>query len=200
MPPVSSPPRTHEEEFRTEALQWLPSVSKYARLLSRNEPDADDLAQETFLRAYLNWTSFSPGTDCRKWLFTICRNIYLRERQRSKRVVSVDDPELEVTGAADLYWGAVEQGIDDLFDRIDLAPALERGLRAMPPEYREAVILVDVEDCTYADAANALGVPVGTLRSRLFRGRRLLQSALIAHARDIGLGTSGTDHTGEANP
>lgn len=187
MESVSSPPHTNEEEFRAEALRWLPSVSKYARLLSRNRPDADDLAQETFLRAYLNWTSFRPGSDCRKWLFTICRNIYLRDRQRGRRVVAVDDPELEVAGVADLYWGAVERGIDDLFDRIDLAPAIERGLHAMAPEYREAVILIDVEDCTYADAATALGVPVGTVRSRLFRGRRLLQAALIEHARDIGL-------------
>ena len=167
-----------EEAFRAEALRWLPNVSRYARLLTRNQSDADDLAQETFLRAYMNWTTFRPGSDCRKWLFTICRNFYLRDQQRGSRIVGVDDPEVDVVGVSALYWQAAERGIENLFDRIDLAPALERGLRDMLPEYREVVLLIDIEDYTYADAAMALDVPVGTVRSRLFRARRLLQEAL----------------------
>lgn len=176
-----------EEEFRAEALRWLPNVARYARLLTRDKADADDLAQETFLRAYLNWRTFQPGTDCRKWLFTICRHLFLRTEQRARRIVSVDDPETDVQGTADLYWEAAASGLENLFDRIDLGPAFERGLRGMEPEYREVVMLVDVEDYTYADAAETLGIPVGTVRSRLFRARRLLQQTLIEHARDIGL-------------
>jgi len=178
-----------EAEFRAEALRWLPNVARYARLLTRNQSDADDLAQETFLRAYLNWSTFRPGSDCRKWLFTICRHLFLRTEQRAARIVSVEDPEIDLQGTAELYWDAAEIGLAHLFDRIDLGPAFERGLEGIQAEYRDAVILIDVEGCTYADAATSLGVPVGTVRSRLFRGRRLLQQTLIEHARDMGFTT-----------
>jgi RNA polymerase sigma-70 factor (ECF subfamily) len=176
-----------EAEFRAEALRWLPNVARYARLLAKNQSDADDLAQETFLRAYLNWSTFRAGSDCRKWLFAICRHLFLRGEQRAARMVSVDDPEADVHGAAQLFWGAEESGLTQLFDRIDLGPALERGLRELQAEYRDVLMLVDIEDRSYADAAAALSVPVGTVRSRLFRGRRLLQQMLIEHARDMGL-------------
>lgn len=179
-------------DFQTEALRWLPHVARYARLLTRDESDADDLAQETFLRAYESWATYRPGSDCRKWLFTICRNTFLRERQRAKRVVAVDDPEAELRATADLYLQAVSRGLGGLFDRLDLAPALERGLEQLLPEYRETVMLIDIEDQSYAEAAAALGVPVGTVRSRLFRGRRLLQQALIDYARDLGFAAAAT--------
>lgn len=176
-----------EESFRAEALRWLPNVARYARLLTRNQADADDLAQETYLRAYQSWATFRAGSDCRKWLFTICRNLYLNDRRRANRVVGMDDPEAEVGRISELYWSAVEAGAGNLFDRIDVGPALDRGLRAMPSEYREALVLVDIENYAYADAAKALGVPVGTIRSRLFRARRLLQEVMIECARDMGL-------------
>lgn len=182
--------RPAESDFQHEVLRWLPHVARYARLLTRNQPDADDLTQETFLRAYRSWSTFRPDSDCRKWLFTICRNTFLRDRHRAERVVAVEDPEAEVRATTLLYWDAMTHGLDDVFDRLDLGPALEQCLKAMLPEYAETVILVDVEDYTYADAAAELGVPVGTVRSRLFRARRLLQEALIEYARDLGLGTS----------
>lgn len=186
-----------EAEFRAEALRWLPNVARYAQLLTRNESDADDLTQETFLRACLNWTTFRPGSDCRKWLFTICRNLFLRAQQRESRIVEIEDPDTDVRRAAELFWEAEASGLESLFTRIDLGPALERGLRAMQAEYRAAVVLVDVEDYSYADAAEALGVPVGTVRSRLFRGRRLLQEALLEHARDIGLASPAVTRGGD---
>ena len=186
-----------EEDFRAEALRWLPNVSRYARLLTRSQSDADDLAQETFLRAYVNWTTFRPGSDCRKWLFTICRNLFLRGQQRGARIVSIEDPDTDLQGTAQLYWEAAESGLSTLFDRIDLGPAIERSLHDIPAEYREVLILVDVEDCKYADAAAVLGVPVGTVRSRLFRARRLLQQALIDHARDVGLNASVVKRDGD---
>jgi RNA polymerase sigma-70 factor (ECF subfamily) len=105
-------------------------------------------------------------------------------------VVAANDPETEMRATTQLYWDAVGSGLDDVFDRLDLRPALERSLGAMLPEYAETVILVDIEDYTYADAATLLGVPVGTVRSRLFRARRLLQEALIEYARDLGLATA----------
>ena len=178
--------RAVQADFQRDALPWLPNVSRYARLLARNQSDADDLTQETFLRAYQSWSTFRPGTDCRRWLFAICRNTFLRSRRREQRVVAVDDPDTEMRATTQLYWDAVGSGLDDVFDRVDLRPAVERSLRAMLPEYAETVILVDVEGFSYADAATELGVPIGTVRSRLFRARRLLQESLMEYARDLG--------------
>jgi RNA polymerase sigma-70 factor (ECF subfamily) len=179
--------RVQQADFQREVLRWLPHVSRYARVLTRNQSDADDLAQETFLRAYRSWHTFRPGTDHRRWLFAICRNTFLRDRERGRREVVVEDPQAEPYVTARLYRDAVDCGLDGTIDRLDLGPALERSLRSMLPEFADTVILVDLQDYTYADAASELGVPVGTVRSRLFRARRLLQEALIEYARDLGL-------------
>jgi RNA polymerase sigma-70 factor, ECF subfamily len=179
------PPPTIEA-FELEAVPFLPNVARYARLLTRDSADADDLTQETFLRAFKAWDSYRPGSDCRKWLFTICRNLYLRDRQRGERFVAADDADGELEATREMYFRAREQGCKDLFERIDLAPALNESLRSLQPEYREVVVLIDIEDCSYATAAAALNVPIGTVRSRLFRARRLLQQTLMKHAEDLG--------------
>jgi RNA polymerase sigma-70 factor (ECF subfamily) len=188
METADSTRRPKPAEFEMEALRFLPNVARYARLLTRDAADADDLTQETFLRAYENWHSYRIGSDCRRWLFTICRNAYLRDRQRSERFVAVDDPDSELHATRQLYVQSIQGGLGGIFERIDLGPAIERGLGQLLPEYREALILVDVEDRSYADSAAVAGVPVGTIRSRLFRARRLLQQSLLEHARDLGLG------------
>ena len=184
------PSPTTVDAFELEAVPFLPNVARYARLLTRDSADADDLTQETFLRAFKAWDSFRPGSDCRKWLFTICRNIYLRDRQRAERFVATDDADGELRATREMYFRVREQDCRDLFERIDLAPALDEGLRLLQPEYREVVVLIDIEDCSYADAAAALNVPIGTIRSRLFRARRLLQQTLMKHAEDLGFLTS----------
>ena len=184
-------PPSAEAGFRTEALRWLPAVARYARLLTGNPADADDLAQETYLRAFTKWTTFRHGTDCRRWLFAICRHLYFRSHRRAKLFVAAEDPDAEVQRTAELFWEAEARGLQDLFDRIDVGPAIERGLREMAPEYRAVVLLIDVEGYSYADAAVAMAIPIGTVRSRLFRARRLLQQTLIEHARDLGLAASG---------
>jgi RNA polymerase sigma-70 factor (ECF subfamily) len=193
------PPPT-VDAFEVEALPFLPNVARYARLLTRDSADADDLTQETFLRAYAAWASFRPGSDCRKWLFTICRNLYLRDRQRSQRFVAVDDADGELRATREMYFRAREQGCKDLFERIDLGPALQKGLDSLLPEYREVVVLIDIEDCSYAAAAAALNVPIGTVRSRLFRARRLLQQSLMEHAEDLGLLRLKEEQTAKGGP
>lgn len=190
---VRPPPLPTVEAFELEAVPFLPNVARYARLLTRDSADADDLTQETFLRAFKAWESFRPGSDCRKWLFTICRNLYLRERQRAERFVATDDADAELKATREMYFRVREQGCKDLFDRIDLAPALDEAVQMLQPEYREVVVLIDIEDCSYADAAAALNVPIGTIRSRLFRARRLLQQTLMKHAEDLGFLTPLTE-------
>jgi len=176
-----------DRQFRTEALRWLPEVARFALSLTRDESDADDLVQETFLKAYEAWGTYTPGTECRGWLFTICRNAFYRRRHREERQVTCDDPELEALAAAAVHASARQGGYEDLFARFDLSDAIDRAIAALPGPFRDVVLLVDVNDQPYEAAAVTLGVPVGTVRSRLFRARRLLQEALIEHARDAGL-------------
>ena len=178
-----------DQQFADEALCWLPEVARFALSLTHNEPDADDLVQETYLRAYQAWDTYVPGTECRGWLFTICRNTYFRQRKREQRTIQCDDPELEALAAAAVHSSAQTIGLGDLFGRVELQDAIDNAIEALPDQFREAVILVDVQDQSYDEAARVAGVPVGTIRSRLFRARRMLQQSLIEHAKDRGLAT-----------
>jgi RNA polymerase sigma-70 factor (ECF subfamily) len=179
--------REKDRAFEAEALRWFPELTRFALSLTRNEADADDLVQETFLRAYAAWDRFTPGTECRGWLFVICRNTFRRTRLRESRQVEADDAELEALAAAALHASALQAGYGSLFSEVDLSDAIRRALEALPENFREAVTLVDVNDQSYEDAARILDVPIGTVRSRLFRARRLMQEALLDHARDAGL-------------
>jgi RNA polymerase sigma-70 factor (ECF subfamily) len=173
--------------FEAEALRWLPDVMRFALSLTRDEADADDLVQETFLRAYSSWDSFVPGTECRGWLFVICRNAFRRGRVREARYVDADDAELEALAAAALHASAAQSGYGELFATVDLSGAVAKALEQLPEPFREAVTLVDLNDQSYEEAARVLGVPIGTVRSRLFRARRLMQETLIDYAKDAGL-------------
>lgn len=176
-----------DASFSRDAIPWIADVTRFARALARNDADADDITQETFLRAYRYWLSFTPGSDCRRWLFTICRNIFLRKTERDRVVEGVGaHAELEALAAVRLHIVARDAGLDDLFVSVDLGPAILRAIDGLPSVFRTAVQLVDVEGMTYEEVADALGLPVGTVRSRLYRGRRLLQQELIEFARDAG--------------
>ena len=172
--------------FERDALPWIDDVYRFALSLTREESDADDVVQETYLRAYRSWHTFIPGTDCRRWLFTICRNVFLRSRERQRPTVDLEDGEQDAVAAGSVYAAARESGYDDIYARVDLAPALRDALGELTEPFRSAVILVDVEDMTYESAAEIMGVPIGTVRSRLFRGRRLLQEKLLTVAQDLG--------------
>ena len=179
-----------DAEFEREALPWLDDVYRFALTLTRDESDADDVVQETYLRAYRSWHTFIPGTECRRWLFTICRNAFLRSRERQRPTVDLEDGQQDALAAGSVYAAARERGYDDLYATLDLAPALRDALDELAEPFRSAVILVDVEDMTYETAAQVMGVPIGTVRSRLFRGRRLLQEKLLTVAEDLGFATA----------
>lgn len=185
--------RERDRHFQQEAMGCLADVARFALSLTRDESDADDLVQDTYLRAYRAWHQFEPGTECRAWLFTICRNQFLNHRVRAEREVAFDAPELEARQAAAVHDAVRHGPLEDTFLRVDLAPAIRRALAALPEVLRTAVILVDLQDLRYEDAAQILGVPVGTVRSRLFRGRRLLQESLLVHAQDAGFSTPPSD-------
>lgn len=188
-PSADAPSADAPTAFERLMLPHLGDVARFARALARDPGAADDLVQETYLQALRGWHTFRPDADPRRWLFTICRNAFLRGARRELRYVAApdDDPELEALAAAREHGAALRDGTARQLDHLDLAPAVARALAALPAHYRVAVVLVDVEGCDYAEAAAQLGTAVGTVRSRLFRGRRLLQQALYAHARDLGV-------------
>ena len=181
--------RESDLRFEREALPWMDDVYRFARSMTRDEADADDLVQETYLRAYRAWYTFEPGSDCRRWLFTICRNVFLRTREREARRVDTggDDAVLETMAAVREASPFAQQNADAIFSRMDLVPAIRKALGTLPDAFRSAVVLVDVEGQSYDEAATVLGVPIGTVRSRLFRGRRLLQQQLLTYAKDAGI-------------
>jgi RNA polymerase sigma-70 factor (ECF subfamily) len=189
---VTAPPHIHQgardEAFEQEALPWLDDVYRFALSLTRDEADAEDVVQDTFLRAYRSWDTYTVGSDCRRWLFTICRNVFLRSRERELRTIELPDGERDAFATGELAFGdAPRNGVEDILFRTDLGPAIERALARVPAPFQSALVLVDVEDQSYETAAEILGIPVGTLRSRLFRGRRIMQELLVTHARDAGI-------------
>jgi RNA polymerase sigma-70 factor (ECF subfamily) len=201
-------PRDHAPDgaFERLTLPFLGDVARFARSLTRDPARADDLLQETYLQALRGWHTFRRDADPRRWLFGVCRHAFLRTERREARYVEApeDDPELESFATAVAHALAERSGEVAALERVDLGAAISAALAALPPHYRVAVVLVDVEGQAYEEAAEVLGVPVGTVRSRLFRGRRLLQDLLYAHARDAGFANAkppaGRPASPRANP
>ena len=178
-----------DDAFEQETLRFLSDVLRFATSLARNTSDAEDLVQETYLRAYRSKDTFKPDAGTRQWLFTICRNVFLRGKERDRWIVASidDDPAEETLGTVALHEAAQAGGYENVYDRIDFGPALERAMAMLAEPFRVVFALVDIGGLEYAEAAKSLGIPVGTVRSRLFRARRELQQHLIEHARDAGL-------------
>ena len=184
---MTQPDDGRRAAFQAEALPHLEAVYRYAYTLARDPSEAEDLTQDTFLQALRHWDQFRPGTNARAWLFTICRNLFLRQRERRAREEPTEDAALDALASADQAFAAPSDGGRALFDAPELGDVIRKELDKLPAEYREVVELSDLQDQSYADIAQVLGVPLGTVKSRLFRGRRLLQEALVDYARDAGL-------------
>ncbi|MBL8988733.1 MAG: sigma-70 family RNA polymerase sigma factor [Gemmatimonadetes bacterium] len=178
-------PNEPVSDFERDTLPWLADVRRYAYRLTGSAADADDLTQITFLNAFRGWHTFRPGSDVRRWLFAIARNAHFRNRPRREKLVATEDAELESLAAA-TDSGRASEALEAL-ERIDLAAGIDAEIARLADAYREAVLMVDVEGLSYEEAAAQAGVPVGTIRSRLYRARRQLQQALIARAEDAGL-------------
>jgi RNA polymerase sigma-70 factor (ECF subfamily) len=172
-------------EFEEAALVHLDALYRGALRLSRNRAMAEDLVQEALVRAFRSFHRFTPGTNCRAWLFRIMRNVYL-SRVRREREVPVEDVTADAALAAGL-WGYRPIGTpEEEFFQTLLHGDVERAIGTLPEQFREAVVLADLEGFTYREIAEALECPIGTVMSRLHRGRRLLRGALAAFARERG--------------
>jgi RNA polymerase sigma-70 factor (ECF subfamily) len=181
--------RDSRARFEALALPQTRPLYNTALRLTRRPQDAADLVQETFLRAYRTFTNFTPGTNAKAWLFTIMYSIFVnayRKKEREPDLESIEDLEerferslpiqdlnahLQILRNPNLDWKGSE---------------VQRELERLPESFRAAVLLVDVEELSYEEAAAALDCPVGTLRSRLFRGRRILAVGLQEYARRMG--------------
>lgn len=177
-------------EFEQGAMQHLDALYRTALRMTRNPQDAEDLVQETYLRAYRFFDKFQPGTNLRAWLFKIMTNTYInryRKQAAEPKVDSLEDSEdftlyNYLDNEATARGGSVEAQVLDQFAADDIKQAIE----ALPPQFRMAVLLADVEGFSYNEIAEILSIKKGTVMSRLFRGRRLLQKSLLDQAQAAG--------------
>ncbi|MGH7634137.1 MAG: RNA polymerase sigma factor [Gemmatimonadaceae bacterium] len=189
-------PGIQDHSFEALALPQLEAVARFALSLTRDRADAEDLVQETFLRAFRHWDTFIVGKDPRRWLFTITRNVFVRQRRAAGLIVESDDGDIDALPSVVSHVAAMRSGLGALFDELDVGPAIARAVDALPEPHRSVILLVDVEGQSYGEAAAILEIPVGTVRSRLFRARRAVQGELIAFAEDAGLGGRRNPHMG----
>jgi RNA polymerase sigma-70 factor (ECF subfamily) len=163
--------------FEADALSYLDSLYGTALRLTRNEPDAQDLVQDTYVKAFKSARQFKAGTNLKAWLFTILHNTFRnRRRDIGRDPVDVDSDQVELAASVDPAATPEQQMIRDA-----MGPDLQDALDALPEAFREAVWLRDVEEFPYAEIAEMLGVPVGTVMSRISRGRRMLYERMARH-------------------
>ena len=177
MPDARSPERI---EFEESVLDLADDVWRVARRLARDVPEAEDLVQETYVRAIRSWKSYEPGTNLRAWLLRILHNYAIDQARRRQRA-----PDAEPLEEGDYYlYNRLDQGlrggqadIERLLDQLSQGPVMD-ALADLPQNFKEVVVLVDLGDFSYQEAADILDIPIGTVMSRLHRGRRALKKVL----------------------
>ena len=177
-------PSAAGRSFDDEALPHLDALYRVALRLTMDPTQAEDLVQDTMLKAYRSWRQYRPGTNAKGWLLTILRNTFINDyRRRKLEPIAMDleaaEPHAILRQIADFD----PEG--NFFAQIVDQRVLE-AIDALPTEFREVLVLSDMEGLSYAEIAETLQVPVGTVKSRLFRARRQLQGALYAHAVEMG--------------
>jgi RNA polymerase sigma-70 factor (ECF subfamily) len=164
--------------FEEEALELADQVYRVARHMVGRE-EAEDLVQETYARAFRSWRQFQPGTNLRAWLLRILTNLNIdrgRRIQRQPDMQSIEANDYFLADKLEEVGGPIteEERVDERLSQNDIVSALSE----VPHDFRDVIVLVDIGDFTYADAAQILDIPVGTVMSRLHRGRRILKKAL----------------------
>jgi RNA polymerase sigma-70 factor (ECF subfamily) len=169
-------------QFESEVLVHLDALYTFALKLARVPADAEDIVSETIVRAFDHWEQYRLGTNARAWLFTILYHVFVNRRRSGGREVLYSEndeagPHVELAVDSDPEGEFYDSIVDD---------EVIRAIDSLPAHYREAVLLSDVHDFGYAEIASILGVPEGTAKSRLFRGRRMLQRKLLRYAVEMG--------------
>ena len=173
--------RAHFEE---DALALADQVYRVARRLVGSREEAEDLVQETYARAFRSWKSFTPGTNLRAWLLRILTNLNVdrgRKVQRSPQTQPLEETDYYLANKLASAGGEEVLETDEVVERLS-QDSIVNALSEIPPQFRDVVVLVDIGDFSYADAAQILDVPIGTVMSRLHRGRRALKQHLAEEA------------------
>ena len=168
--------REREKEwaaFESEALPLMPDVFRVAQWLARDRELAEDLTQETFVQALKSFHRYSPDTNCRAWLVTILYRVNGKRRMKLGQLKLVEDAEEQIA-----HTVAFEPPIPQNLTDEDIL----RAIKQVPPKFAQVVLLTDVEEFSYKEAADLLKIPIGTVMSRLHRGRRLLRQELTGYA------------------
>jgi RNA polymerase sigma-70 factor (ECF subfamily) len=173
---------TTQSEFEREVMPHLQALYAVALRMTRSEGDAEDLVQDTILRAYRFWDGYTAGSNCRAWLMRILTNVFRnRYREHTREQEILDQAETSAANLGQFQGAAPRDAESALFGRM-LSRDVERALATLPPEFRLPVILADLEDLSYKEIADIMECPAGTVMSRLYRGRRLLQKQLSDYA------------------
>jgi RNA polymerase sigma-70 factor (ECF subfamily) len=187
--------REKRAEFERQAMVHTDSLFGAAYRLTRNARDAEDLVQDSLLRAYRFWDSFEQDSNCKAWLLRIVTNTFINEYQRKKRsreVLDAASAEQDATDGVLVHAEATDrQSPERTMVERSVSDDVQRALEALPEDFRTAVVLCDVQGLSYKEIADIMETPVGTVMSRLFRGRKLLASALREFAVSEGYVKSG---------
>jgi RNA polymerase sigma-70 factor, ECF subfamily len=185
--PEGEPRRLAEEardrvRFEEEALELADQMYRVARRLVGSREEAEDLVQDAYARAFRSWRSFRPGTNLRAWLFRILTNLNIdrgRREQRAPDTQPIEEGDYYLYNRLEENSGATD--VDEVVERLS-QDSIVQALSAVPHDFRDVIVLVDIGDFSYQDAAQILDIPVGTVMSRLHRGRRILKQALAESA------------------
>lgn len=176
-----------QSDFRSEMLPHLDALYNFALRLTMDPTDAEDLVQDTIVKAYRFFSSYEKGTNAKAWLFRILKNSYINNyRKKSKRPNEVDYDEVSTFYETIRADQTDTSDLEERMYRDMLDDTVTKALEDLPEDFRSVVLLCDVEGFTYEEIANMLDVPIGTIRSRLHRGRNLLRAALDSYARKRG--------------
>jgi RNA polymerase sigma-70 factor (ECF subfamily) len=173
-----------KERFEAEALIHVDSLHRTALRMTRNENEAEDLVQETFLKAYRFWDKFEEGSNCRAWLFKIMTNIFInnyRAKSRTPQVVDLQDVDDDFLFGQLSALGPSENPEQHFFAKV-FDDDVKRAIEELPEDFRLVVVLSFLEGFSYQEIAEIAGLNIGTVKSRLHRGRKLLQKSLWEYA------------------
>jgi RNA polymerase sigma-70 factor (ECF subfamily) len=184
-------------DFEAAAVPYVDALYNTALRMTRNPQDAEDLVQETYLKAYKYYDKFEEGTNLKAWLFKILKNTFInsyRKKQQAPPKADFADIEESFETIVRDDGGAARTPEEELLEKV-LDEDVQQAIEELPHDYRMVVLLADLEGFAYKEIADILEIPVGTVMSRLYRGRRLLEEALLKYAREHGYIREGGEPT-----